>query len=168
MCFSDQRVKTPGSYKFVDASPQVQSRPARPSQFPMANRHPMGLIKQAYSAWTSDPRSSKRRKWHITSYFAQADLDGLPTPVEDPCLRNVAIPSGVYRSGKARTKDPEPHPNTNGRNGLQQGHSSRYSSSYHYSSPSTPTPDSSASAGYDGRLPEDQRLIRMLNSQHIM
>ncbi|KAF8476755.1 Gti1/Pac2 family-domain-containing protein [Gautieria morchelliformis] len=147
---------------------RIQSRPAPHSQFPGAGGHSMGLIKQAYSAWTSDPRSSNRRKWHITAYFSQADLNGLPTPVEDPCFRNVAIPSGVYRSGKARTKDPETDADANGRSGLQKGYSSHHSSSYHYSSASTPTPRSSASPGYDGRLPEDQRLIRMLNSQHIM
>ncbi|KAF8590074.1 hypothetical protein K439DRAFT_1382718 [Ramaria rubella] len=152
-----ESIDTAGSYRFVDSSPQGSSRQAAYSQYPRGGGQPMGLVKQAYSAWITDPRNSRRRKWHITAYFTQADLNGLPTPVEDACLRNVAIPSGIYRSGKARTRDPEPDGHTH------HNHGSHNSDSYRYLSAST----SSASSCYDGRLPEDQRLIQMLNSQHI-
>ena len=160
----------------MDSAPQRQSHPARHSQFPRAGGHPMGLVKQAYSARINDPRSSKGKKWHITAYFTQGDLNGLPTPTDDPRLRNVVIPSGVYRIGKARTRDPELDANTSSRTssrpssrwGQQDGSSSHNSNSYHYSSVSTSTRSSSASTQYEGRFPEDQRLIQMLNSQHIM
>lgn len=46
--------------------------------------------------------SSKPRKWHLTAYFTYADLQSLPTIDNDPTLRSLSIPPGVYRSGKAR------------------------------------------------------------------
>jgi len=159
------QVNTAGSYRFVESSPQGSSRPAPHSHFPRSGGHPLGLVKQAYSAWISNPGSTKRRKWHITAYFAQGDLTGLPTPGEDPSLRNVAIPSGVYRSGKARTRDPEPDGDVYPHSVQQLGSSSHHLNSYHYSSASS---SSSASPYYDGRMPEDQRVIQMLNSRHIM
>lgn len=128
----------------------------------------MGLVKQAYSTWMSDPRSSKQKKWHITAYFTQADVVGLPTPVEDPSLRTVAVPSGVYGSGKARTKDPELDAKAISRRGQQQGSSSHTPSYYHFSSAPRSASNLSRSAHYEGRRPEDQRLIQMLNSQHIL
>ena len=43
-----------------------------------------------------------RRKWHLTAYFNNADYPSLPTISDDPRLRSVAVPRGMYRSGKSR------------------------------------------------------------------
>lgn len=71
-------------------------------------------MKQAYSAWVATSPSSKPRKWHLTAYFTYADLRDLPTVDRDPVLRTVAVPPGVYRSGKARSRNADLRVDTSG------------------------------------------------------
>ncbi|CAG8767565.1 9102_t:CDS:2, partial [Acaulospora colombiana] len=62
-----------------------------------------GLVKQAYSAYVTQPGTSIRKKFHLTAYFTYADLPNLPTLDSEPSLSNIVIPQSVYRSGKSRT-----------------------------------------------------------------
>lgn len=59
-----------------------------------------GLVKQTYSAIIMG--DGTRRKWHMTAYFTNADYPSLPTIQDDPRLRAIVVPRGMYRSGKSR------------------------------------------------------------------
>ncbi|KAF9511491.1 hypothetical protein BS47DRAFT_1346651 [Hydnum rufescens UP504] len=65
-----------------------------------------GLTKQTYSAWVtvpSDPHGNggvARKKWHMTAYFSSASFPLLPSVQEDPLLRQIHVPPGVYETGK--------------------------------------------------------------------
>ncbi|KAG8924056.1 hypothetical protein FRC01_011995 [Tulasnella sp. 417] len=59
-----------------------------------------GLVKQTYSAIVMG--DGTRRKWHMTAYFTNADYPHLPTIQDDPRLRGIRVPKGMYRSGKSR------------------------------------------------------------------
>ncbi|KAF9514472.1 hypothetical protein BS47DRAFT_1392426 [Hydnum rufescens UP504] len=67
-----------------------------------------GLIKQTYSAMVTLPSANNSqpvvRKWHLTAYFEHGDLNSLLTIDRDPELCNIAVPPGVYRSGKSRQR----------------------------------------------------------------
>lgn len=84
-------------------------------------------------------------------------------PAEDPSLAKIKVPSGVYQVGKPRPKEshkPE-----------EDLHRLTTSSRQPFESPSTPYLQGLQPASvqyYDERFPEDQRVIRMLNSQHII
>ncbi|KAG8904253.1 hypothetical protein FRB99_002037 [Tulasnella sp. 403] len=60
-----------------------------------------GLVKQTYSAFVIGD-GNPQRKWHMTAYFTNADYPSLPTVQDDPCLSKIAVPRGMYRSGKSR------------------------------------------------------------------
>ena len=49
--------------------------------------------------------ASKPRKWHLTAYFTYADLQSLPTIDNDQNLRSIPVPAGIYKSGKARSRN---------------------------------------------------------------
>lgn len=74
-----------------------QSRGPRPNY----NEVVPGLVKQTYSAIVY-PGDGTRRKWHMTAYFTNADFANLPTVADDPVLRHVVVPRGMYKSGKSR------------------------------------------------------------------
>lgn len=65
--------------------------------------HGAGLVKQAYSAYVTQPGTNARKKFHLTAYFTYADLADLPTLDSDPRLQQIIIPQGIYLSGKSRT-----------------------------------------------------------------
>jgi len=157
-------MKAAGSYRFVDSSMQSPSRPQTHIQSFRTAANPLALVKQAYSAWIVDPRTLKKKKWHITAYFTQADLPDLPSPVEDSSLRNIAAPIGT--SGMTTTRAREPAIDERRQNHGTRRSGSAYPPNVHYYG--APTPATSAMPYYDKRFPEDQRLIRMLNSQHIL
>lgn len=75
------------------------------SHFDRSAQRPLGLVKQAYSAYVTISPGSQPRKWHLTAYFTYADLQHLPTIDSDQILRSLPIPPGVYRSGKARSRN---------------------------------------------------------------
>ncbi|GJJ12548.1 hypothetical protein Clacol_006791 [Clathrus columnatus] len=163
-CQSAYRIRIAGSYRFVEISPQ--SQPASSlitysySQHERQDIRSMSLVKQAYSSWTVDPKGEKK-KWHITAYFTKSDWNDLPAPTGDPSLAKIKIPSGIYQVGRPRHKPEEDHDRStsNGGHGHAfEGSSTMYSQEQH----SVPI------HYYDERFPEDQRVIRMLNSQHIM
>ncbi|KAG8934589.1 hypothetical protein FRC02_009669 [Tulasnella sp. 418] len=60
-----------------------------------------GLVKQTYSALVVGA-GTRRQKLHLTAYFTHADYASLPTVQEDSVLRSIAVPRGMYRSGKSR------------------------------------------------------------------
>ena len=61
-------------------------------------------MKQAYSAYVTPAPNARPRKWHLTAYFTYADLPSIPTVDSDPLLNTITVPSGVYRSSKARSR----------------------------------------------------------------
>ncbi|KAI0071755.1 hypothetical protein K474DRAFT_1775962 [Panus rudis PR-1116 ss-1] len=172
------------TYRFVEGPSRTWSSSAQ-SHYERSDHHPSGLVKQAYSAWVLESVNAKPRKWHLTAYFTYADLPSIPTVDQDPVLRRITVPPGVYKSGKARSR------------------TSDASSSSSPSAPSSPRP-SSPSAKYStsnhggqrehivlpslqsaianthvhrpsshqqaprARLAEDQRMIQMLNSRPIL
>lgn len=158
---SDLSSRSP-TFRFVDSAPRNgPSSSALSHQDRAAHQHP-GLVKQAYSAWVSPNPRLKPQKWHLTAYFTYSELSMLPTIDREPMLRKIIVPSGIYRTGYARSKSDEDR-STASRHGeeripslnaLQLTDGSHGESIQHYS--------------HGSRLPEDQRMIRMLNSRHIM
>ena len=97
-----------------------------------------GLVKQAYSAYVTQPGTSIRKKLHLTAYFTYGDLANLPTLESEPTLWNILIPQGVYRSGKSRTS---------GRNLANAAEPARPRKSVaHTAGDSSPSPTSSPSS----------------------
>ncbi|KAI0658797.1 Gti1/Pac2 family-domain-containing protein [Cubamyces menziesii] len=178
--------KTKCTYRFVEGPSRTWTSSAQ-SHYERSDHHPLGLVKQAYSAWVFMSANAKPRKWHLTAYFTYADLPSIPTVDQDPLLRTISVPPGVYKSGKARSRNSDASTP-----GLP-------------SPPSTPSPSSSASrpsspmqssprGKKDGvvlpslqsaiahtpmnfatshhrasaRIAEDQRMIQMLNSRPIL
>lgn len=157
------RVKTAGTYRFVDSLAQGTSRRTTNLQLPLTVGNPFALIKQTYSAWVIHPKTSQKKKWHITAYFAQPDLPELPVPSEDSSLRKITLSSGMVGSSRGKIREPGGEETKDPRRPGNFG-PAQISNSYYYASASA----TSVTPNYDERFPEDQRLIRMLNSQHIM
>lgn len=145
-------------------SPQGQSTSMSYTQHERGDIvRPMGLIKQAYSSWAIDPVTGVKRKWHITAYSTKSDWNDLPVPAEDPSLAKVKVPSGVYQPGKPKPKEShKPGEDHHHRAAHMPRHSLDNSMFNFQGQQSTSHPY------YDERFPEDQRVIRMLNSQHII
>jgi hypothetical protein len=149
----------------------------------------MGLVKQAYSAWVLLAPNNRPRKWHLTAYFTYSDLPTIPSIDQDPILRKITVPAGIYRSGKARSRN-------------SAGGSPDYRSTSSWAIASMPQPSmgsthyplypsprssecsvpmlpsihgtiaernthSSQSPSRGTRPAEDQRVIQILNSRHI-
>lgn len=159
------------AFRFVDGVARSGPTSSALSHQDRTTHHHPGLVKQAYSAWVTANPYARPQKWHLTAYFTYADLPHLPTVDYDPTLRKIVVPGGIYRSGKSRSRadddevlsprgsrspdEPEEH-----RNMLPS------LSSLHSSVGARPlTPNVTRTHG--ARLPEDQRLIQMLNSRHI-
>jgi hypothetical protein len=94
-----------GNFRFVDGIARPGYISPAISHYDRSEHHPLGLVKQAYSAWVLETPEVKPRKWHLTAYFTYADLPQIPTIDQDPMLRGVTVPAGVYRSGKARSRN---------------------------------------------------------------
>jgi hypothetical protein len=155
------------------------------SHYDRSEHHPLGLVKQAYSAWVLENPEARPRKWHLTAYFTYADLHQIPTVDQDPVLRGVTVPVGIYRSGKARTRNSDaglqasppssPPLNTRGPAGPSVPNPA---SASHTAESSTALPSLQMAVApqlYDPRVPrrgqearhaEDQRIIQMLNTLH--
>jgi hypothetical protein len=106
------------------------------------------------------------QKWHITAYFTYAELPHLPTIDHDQNLRKIIVPSGIYRTGKTRSRSAE--------DDLPTGSGTKSGDPHANSLPSLATIHSDLGAPFTPpprpqgvRLPEDQRVIQMLNSRHI-
>ncbi|KAH8117168.1 Gti1/Pac2 family-domain-containing protein [Phellopilus nigrolimitatus] len=129
-------------FRFVDGTTRGNQTSSILSHFDRSAHRPLGLVKQAYSAYVVTSPGTKPRKWHLTAYFTYADLQNLPIIDNDPTLRSVTVPHGVYRSGKARSRNSDLSVDTS-----SQMPSSSIGSSLSSSPPSTPrimgTPSSS-------------------------
>ncbi|CAL1705281.1 unnamed protein product [Somion occarium] len=172
------------TYRFVDGPSRTWSSSAQ-SHYERSDHHPTGLVKQAYSAWIMESVNAKPRKWHLTAYFTYTDLPNIPTIDQDPILRRISVPPGIYKSGKARsrtsdatlpspslsipsrpsspvTRQSTPGPGTQGRREhivLPSLQSAIASTSMHRHNPHQHP---------HARIPEDQRMIQMLNSRPIL
>ncbi len=156
------------------------------SHYDRSDKHPTGLVKQAYSAWVVESVNAKPRKWHLTAYFTYSDLPSIPTVDQDPLFRGLAVPQGIYRSGKARSRNSDatypvpsspsspPRPLTPMARSPPGG-----SSRARNDSVVLPSLQSAVSASpmsghgshhrtHSARIPEDQRMIQMLNSRPIL
>ncbi|KAF9532155.1 Gti1/Pac2 family-domain-containing protein [Crepidotus variabilis] len=162
------------TYRFVDGTPRSGPASSAISHQDRTIHHHSGLVKQAYSAWVTVNPYARPQKWHITAYFTYNDLPQLPTIEHDPVLRKIIVPTGIYRSSHSRTRG-----DSGGDKGDESVHNIRPGNAEphphvlpslatlavggHPPSTSPPRP----SAPHGARLPEDQRLIHMLNSRHI-
>ncbi|CAA7271488.1 unnamed protein product [Cyclocybe aegerita] len=156
------------AYRFVDGVARPGPSSSAVSHTDRTAHHHSGLVKQAYSAWVVANPYAKPQKWHLTAYFTYADLPHLPTLEQDPVLRKIIVPSGIYRSGKTRTNRDDDE--------LSGGSRSPDDSAPHTVLPSLSSIQSTVGPNHPGpmparphvtRLPEDQRLIQMLNSRHV-
>lgn len=151
------------------------------SHYDRSDRHPTGLVKQAYSAFVLTSAHAKPRKWHLTAYFTYADLPNIPTTDQDPLLRGLAVPPGVYRSGKARSRTSDatgaaipPSPTPPSRPGTP-GTRTNGKKDAGVVLPSLQSALANSQYGMHGshhralpRMAEDQRMIQMLNSRPIL
>lgn len=159
---SNFNITTSGpTFRFVDGvSRPGPSSSALSHQDRTTNHHP-GLVKQAYSAWVMVKPSTRPQKWHLTAYFTYTELPHLPTIDRDPNLRKMIVPPSIYSSSKTRSRsDDDVVGDSNEANPcgarmlalpsistLQNAHLSRHSTQLTHA-----------------RLPEDERIIHMLNS----
>jgi len=158
------------TFRFVDSAPRKgPSSSAMSHQDRTTVQHP-GLVKQAYSAWVSPDPRTKPRKWHLTAYFTYAELAILPTVDRDPLLRRIIVPSGIYRSGNARSRGDEDVPTprrTNSTNGRKENRIPLLPS-LQLAVPETSSGFVISPHSAAGRLPEDHRVIQILNSKIIL
>ncbi|KAI0748624.1 Gti1/Pac2 family-domain-containing protein [Daedaleopsis nitida] len=177
--------KTKCTYRFVEGPSRTWTSSAQ-SHYERSDHHPMGLVKQAYSAWVSTSVNAKPRKWHLTAYFTYADLQNIPTVDKDPLLSSITVPQGVYRSGKARSRNSDaslsalPSPPSSPAPGGSSRPSSPLQSStrgrkdgvvlpsLHSAIAHTPMHFAGPHHRTNPRMAEDQRMIQMLNSQPIL
>lgn len=170
------------SYRFVDGPSRTWSSSAQ-SHYDRSDKHPMGLVKQAYSALVADPVDGRQRKWHLTAYFTYSDLPSIPTVDQDPVLRNLTVPQGIYRSGKARTRNSDatnpnaspssspPRPTTPASQASGRPRGDNIVLPSLQSAIATSPMNMHAghhSRGHSARIAEDQRMIQMLNSRPIL
>ncbi|KAF8965300.1 Gti1/Pac2 family-domain-containing protein [Flammula alnicola] len=156
------------AFRFVDgvARPGPSSS-ALSHQDRTINHHP-GLVKQAYSAWVMPNPHARPQKWHITAYFTYADLPHLPMIEHDPMLQKIIVPSGIYRTGKSRSRSLDDELDPSGsRPGEAHLHNSLPSLSTIHSDLTSHPLGTTPPRPHGTRLPEDQRLIQMLNSRHV-
>ena len=115
--------------------------------------------------------NTRPQKWHLTAYFTYAELPHLPTIDRDPNLRTVIVPPGIYRSAKTRSRTDDDELSARGGN-LICSVPNPYATPM-LALPSLSTLQVAAPPGppthipYGTRLPEDERLIHMLNSRHV-
>jgi hypothetical protein len=161
----------PPAFRFVDGVSRPGPSSSALSHQDRATTHHPGLVKQAYSAWVMPNPQMRPQKWHITAYFTYADLPHLPTIEHDPILQKIIVPSGIYRTGKTRSRSADDE-HAGGSRGTADQYVTNSNSLPSLSTiqsgmdmyppnPSMPRPPHGA------RLPEDQRVIQMLNSRHI-
>ncbi|TDL25025.1 hypothetical protein BD410DRAFT_801732 [Rickenella mellea] len=193
--FYDEKVSTDGSddatnksrtqavFRFVDGTSRNTGSSSILSHFDRTAHRPPGLVKQAYSAWVLDPPNSRPRKWHLTAYFTYADLQSLPTIDNDPTLRSITVPAGVYRSGKARSRKdsdldadtPRPYATSSSASstpprtpsGTSKGSSSSRTLPPLLTAVAREGATSTHAISREQRFAEDQRMIQMLNSRHV-
>jgi len=125
--------------------PYAYAPSALPPQFE-EKTNSTALVKQAYSAWVTDPKTNQRCKYHLTAYFTFDDLPHIPTVESQSDLRGIVIPQGVYRSGKSRTS---------ARNLVQSAEPARTSMPFRAIAkiPSaSASPDSSPTSAHSGHL----------------
>ncbi|KAF8891223.1 Gti1/Pac2 family-domain-containing protein [Infundibulicybe gibba] len=162
------------TFRFVDgASRHGPSSSALSHQERTAHQHP-GLVKQAYSAYVSLNPASKPQKWHLTAYFTYSELSSLPTIDRDPMLSKMIVPAGIYRSGKARSRSEEDEMAARYSMGPPSPGIPNYPNQRLPTLPSLQSTVGSHNGSmsqprmlHGVRLPEDQRVIQMLNSRHI-
>ncbi|KAF8912046.1 Gti1/Pac2 family-domain-containing protein [Gymnopilus junonius] len=160
------------AFRFVDGVARPGPSSSAISHQDRATNHHPGLVKQAYSAWVTPNPYSRPQKWHLTAYFTYADLPHLPTIDHEPMLRTIVVPSGIYRTGKARSKSDLDELSTSGSGSPPSPHNDTRqhtlpSLSTIQSSIGMPLPGPSPPRTPGTRLPEDQRLIQVLNARHV-
>ncbi|THU98894.1 hypothetical protein K435DRAFT_720266 [Dendrothele bispora CBS 962.96] len=77
---------------------------SRYSRMAAQNSEPERLVKQTYSVHVSLPADRHRgivRKWHLTAYFSQEQLNKLATIDSIRGIGDVSVPDGWFRSARA-------------------------------------------------------------------
>ncbi|KAG9038613.1 hypothetical protein FS837_001208 [Tulasnella sp. UAMH 9824] len=119
-----------------------------------------GLVKQTYSAIVMG--DGIRRKWHMTAYFTNADFTHLPTIQDDPRLRGIKVPKGMYRSGKSRQSAKSLQEAWNGSSSLASASNPDLHFSSHERGPQgqmIAQTASSSSSGYESASPSGSPLM---------
>ena len=110
--------------------------------------------------------NTRPQKWHLTAYFTYAELPYLPTIDLDLNLRTIIVPPGIYRSGKTRSRTDD---EVSGRGSSPAAYEANpYGGQILALPPLQGTrPGFSTQTSHGTRLPEDERLIHILNSRHV-
>lgn len=155
------------AFRFVDGVARPGPSSSALSHQDRTTNHHSGLIKQAYSAWVLPNPHARPQKWHLTAYFTYTELSYLPVIEQDSLLRTIIVPAGIYRTGKARTRGDDDEGNGNrSPHGSQSQNLLPPLSTIHPDIRTHPS-GSLPTRTVGTRLPEDQRLIQMLNSRHV-
>ena len=160
------------SFRFIDGIARPGPSSSAVSHQDRTTIHHPGLVKQAYSVWVMVKPNTRPQKWHLTAYFTYAELPHLPTIDRDPNLRAVIVPPGIYRSAKTRSRTDDDELSGRGGSPVSSVPNSYLTPMLALPSLSTlqvtpPPAGPPAQMSYGTRLPEDERLIHMLNSRHV-
>ncbi|KAF5373715.1 hypothetical protein D9758_000743 [Tetrapyrgos nigripes] len=176
---AEQQPKQP-VFRFVDGPTRSSPGSSALLHQDRSGGHHTGLIKQAYSAFVILSPNSRPRKWHLTAYFTYADLPSIPTVDRDPLLSRITVPRGIYSSGKVRGRSDSDRssgsPELSRSNSPPEPHMSVYRPPMDRARTLPSLHDSIGAYNFHGsnfnslgsRLPEDHRVIQMLNSRHII
>ncbi|EAU88782.1 hypothetical protein CC1G_01155 [Coprinopsis cinerea okayama7 len=163
------------AFRFVDGVSRTGPTSSALSHQERSTTHHKGLVKQAYSAWVNvGPYPTRPQKWHLTAYFTYADLPHLPTVDCDELLKKIIVPPNIYKSGKSRGRDDDSESAANNSPSPPVSPSRTMPSLPplqaaigHHPGLQQPAQCSHAQVRTHGvRLPEDQRVIQMLNSKY--
>ncbi|KZT09723.1 uncharacterized protein LAESUDRAFT_810689 [Laetiporus sulphureus 93-53] len=167
------------AYRFVEGPSRIWTSSAQ-SHYERSDHHPTGLVKQAYSAWVFTSPNAEPRKWHLTAYFTYADLPKIPTIDQDPMLRRLVVPQGVYKSAKSRSRNADTARTANSLSARSSSpavpeNDGAFRGREALTLPSLPTnlANTQHTTGETTRLPrprlaEDERMIQMLNAKPII
>jgi len=72
---------------------------------------PDGLMKQTFSAWVLNPSTGHRVKWHMSAYLSRIKGAELPTVQDDPVLRSMQAPVGIFECCTGPRKHRKPFAN---------------------------------------------------------
>ncbi|KAH9485085.1 cAMP-independent regulatory protein pac2 [Psilocybe cubensis] len=103
--WSPSRVRDEFLFYYEKYSPPAEANQIGNASDRMPPRDWDPLVKQTYSVWVETEKG--KRKWHLTAYFTQATIDQLGTIDENPLVRDLPVPDGMFKStrvGKSRNK----------------------------------------------------------------
>jgi len=104
---------------------------------------PDGLMKQTFSAWVLNPSTGQRVKWHMSAYLSRTRGAELPTVQDDPLLRSMQAPVGIFECCTGPRKHRKPFAN------FQEGENGNSAALRQASDDAAPSRRYAASSGSD-------------------